>query len=315
VVAQATYPQPFIMPGGQGVIDTSTPMGAVFSNYGAMFPSPFVYLGSGLILFASPTFSVFNQAPSDVWVLLPVNTGPNVVYYPPNTGGPPATTPAYAGTSYTVEGLTDTLTVTVPEWRDPANATAMSAYASDLLDSVKDARVQGTVTYHGIYTPALTMGLALTIAASGYTAPYGWGSLAIPVLECELDLAPAGTLQTTRMRVSNERAHYAPQAYLHPDRTGITWGPPDGTIGTGASGFGGQLGGGLVGAYGSNGVGDFDSLPTSLADLGVATSPGQFLMEQGADPFGGLNQDWTDAQAQLFAPPAAPEGGEKGGGE
>ena len=313
VVAQSTYPQPFVAPGGGGSVLTSTAMSQIIAGDGRVFPLPFQYLGNGLILFAGPTFSVFGKAPADVWVMLPLNAGTNVVYYPPNTGGPPATTPAYAGTSNSVEGLTDTLLVTVPEWRDPANATAMSAYASDLLDSVKDARIEGTVTYYGVYTPALTMGIALQIAASGFTSPYDWGTTPIPVVECELDLATAGTLHTTRMRVSNARAHYSAGAFLHPDRTGITWGPSEGTLSGGASGFGGQLGGSAAASYGSNGVGDVDSIPSSLGDLGVASTPAEFLMQAGADPFGGLDPEWNQQQAQMFAPPEQDQGG--GGGD
>jgi hypothetical protein len=309
VVAQSTYPQPFIMPGGGGAVLTSTPMGAVFAADGAMFPSPFTYLGSGLILFAGPTYSVFGQAPSDVWVLLPFNTGSNVVYYPPNTGGPPPLTPAYGGTSNSVEGLTDTLVVTVPEWRDPANATAMSAYASDVFDSVKDAVIEGNVIYHGLYTTALPMGQALEITASGYTAPYGWASISMPVVECEVDWIGT-TLHTTRMRVSTRRSPYSAEAFLHPNRTGITWGPPEGTIGGNYSGFGGSLGASTLGSHGVGSFGDASSIPTSLGELGISSTPAEALMSAGADPFGGLNPEWTAQQQAMFAPP---EGGEGGG--
>ena len=66
VVNQSTYPQPFAFPGG-GVSVTSSPMGAVFypTNTGGgppynMFPLPFLYQGSGNILFTSPTYVVAN---------------------------------------------------------------------------------------------------------------------------------------------------------------------------------------------------------------------------------------------------------------
>jgi hypothetical protein len=193
-----------------------------------MFPLPFQYLGSGSILFAAPTYITAGGAvPVDVWVLLPLNQGSLVTTFPADTAGP---TPNYAGTSHTQEGLTDTLLITVSEWRDPANATPMNAYASDVLDSVKDARVEGTVTYHGLFSPALTMGNALTIAATPYGTPYGWSGMSIPILETELEWT-GSMLHTTRMRVSNRREHYSVGAFLHPNRTGITWGPPPGAEG------------------------------------------------------------------------------------
>jgi hypothetical protein len=73
----------------------------------------------------------------------------------------------------------------------------------------------------------------------------------------------------------------------------------------GSSGFGaGAAGAGFAG-HGEQ-IGDSGSIPTS---------PGEFLMRAGADPFGGLNADWNAAQAELFAPPPAPMPEHEGGGE
>jgi hypothetical protein len=310
VVNQSTYPQPFIMPGSfaSSAVLTSTPIGVVFGPDGRAFPAPFQYLGSstGTLLFAAPTWTTAgNAAPTDVWVLLPINTASNTT-----------STAGYSGTSNSVEGLTDTLTVTVPEWRDPAQGSQMASYASDVLDSVKDGVVEGTVTYHGLYTTALTMGQALKIAGSGYTSGYGWSANAIPIVECELEWTGA-TLHTTRMKLSNRRAHYSAGAFLHPARTGLTWGPAEGLLMAGLSGFGGAAFGGVAGGFAqaSRGGSGVESLPQTPADLGIASTPGEFLMNAGADPFGGLNPGWNAEQARRFAPPEPAEGGEKEGGE
>lgn len=226
VVGQTSYPQPVVLPGGSAML-TSGPLAEVFGDDGRAFPLPFQYLGNGELLFAASTYGVANNSPPvDVWAWLPINRGPNQVVAPPDSG---EGFHQYAGTSYTVDGFQGTHTISVPEWRDPGDAPAMLAYAQDILDSEKDAVVEGVVTYLGVYPPALKMGAALSIAAHGYPAPYGWDGMVLPIVECEVTWND-GVLWTTRMRVSNRRHHYGGGMFCHPARTGLTWGLPDGSI-------------------------------------------------------------------------------------
>jgi hypothetical protein len=227
------YPVPYVGAGGASVSLTSAPIGSVlWSSNGNPpyneFPLPFTQdPSSGTFLFVKPTFEVANNAPpADVRVLAAVATGVNQVFAPANAGG----NPQYAGTSNTVEGLTRTLVVTVDAWRDPGNATAMAAYAADLLESVKDTVVEGEITYLGLFEPALTMGLAANVTGLGYTT--GWENLSsfvghpgLPIVEVELAWNYQGPVShTMRLRCSNRRAHYTAGMFLKPDRAGLTWG-------------------------------------------------------------------------------------------
>ena len=247
---QFPYSQPFISASGSAASLTDTPVGSVvWSSNGNPpyneFPLPVTWdAGSGTILFVSPTYFIANNAaPNDVRFLAAVNTQALQSVSPADVGG----TPQYQGTSHTVDGLAKTLTVTIDSWRDPINLNNVAAYAADLLDSVKDAVVEGMVTYQGLYLPALTMGIALNIAGNGYTT--GWeaplssftGFPGVPVVECELEWPLSGPMNhVTRMRVSNRRAHYQAQAFLRPDRTGLTFGPQEGVV-TGVGGYGEAL--------------------------------------------------------------------------
>lgn len=218
-----TWEQPFVGANGNVATMTSTPMGSVcWSSTGSPpydeWPCGItIDPDSGHVYFLQATFSVAgNRVPSDVRALVAVNTGNLTAIKPANTGTP-AITPAYEGTSHTVEGMEETLTVSVGQWRDPINQSAMDAYAQDLLDSVKDAVIEGEVTYAGKYLAALTPGIALEIHGNGYTT--GWEGLPVPVLEVELRWNSGVETQfTTTMRCGNRRASLTSSAYLRPDR-------------------------------------------------------------------------------------------------
>jgi len=118
------------------------------------FPDPIVDIDvvNGTFLLGTPTYNFNNAAPDDVRILAAVNVSA-LEAIRPATG--------YEGTSHTVEGLTDTLVITLESWRDPVNQAAMEAYAQDQLDSVKDAIIEGAVTVHDLYIPGLTFGLVV----------------------------------------------------------------------------------------------------------------------------------------------------------
>jgi hypothetical protein len=285
------YPTPFVGAGGQSASLTSVPVGSVlWSSNGNSpyneFPLPFTQdPSSGTFLFVKPTFEVANNAPpADVRVLAAVATGVNQVFAPADVGG----SPQYAGTSHTVEGLARTLVVTVDQWRDPGQATAMAAYAADLLDSVKDAIVEGEITLLGLYEPALTMGLAVTVTGLGYTT--GWENLSssaghpgLPVIAVELDWNASGPVDhTMRLRCSNRRAHNSATMFLKPARTGATWGGFEGfDIAEAARSLGvGQAWQGFLGPL----AGVFKDAMTGALPQGVSEALGQ----QGAGIHEGL---------------------------
>jgi hypothetical protein len=177
------------------------------------------------IIFAVPTFQLTGGVePADVRVVLAVNTGELT-----------ATKPAsgYEGTSHSVEGLERTLTITSKDWKDPINQDHVEDYAQDVLDSVKNTIVEGTVTYNGLYSPALTWGNGLSITGSDYTT--GWESLNLPITEVEItwnNLEPFS--HTTVMQVSNRRAALTSSNYLRPSR--VPGGPPLGSQSSGQQG-------------------------------------------------------------------------------
>ncbi len=211
-----TYQQVFTLASGNLATVTSYPMGSVcYSPSGSPpwqteQPSYFTAIAPPNIIFQTPTFnSAGFHAPSDVRALLPIYTG-SLTATKPSSG--------FEGTSNTIEGLEETLVVTCLEWRDPANQTAMEDYAQDLLDSVKDSICEGTVVYHGLYSAALTPGVAVSVTGDTYTT--GWEGLAIPVQEIEIDWnSGEATQHTTVMHCSNRKAHFSSAAFLRPDRS------------------------------------------------------------------------------------------------
>lgn len=218
---QFTYGAVWVGMNGDVATATSAPMGATaWSASGdppyEERPVPFTFdPTNGTIIFATSTYKAAgNHVPTDVRVLLAVNTG--VL-----TSTKPAS--GFEGTSNTVEGLEETLTVMVDGWRDPANQANMDVFTQDLLDSVKDTIVEGVVTYHGLYIDALTFGIGLSVTGSSYTT--GWEDLNIPVVAVDV-LWNSGSPwhYTTAMAVSNRRSHLSTGALLAPDR------PRDGAI-------------------------------------------------------------------------------------
>ena len=213
VTRQSTYPAPLIN-GSLGVSFISSPMGLIKRSDGVTAPAPFTWnAATGHVRFFAPTYiTANNTTPADVWVMLPVYTNPLQAIEPPDSGGP-----VYSGTSHTVDGLSDTLTVTVESWRDPAQLSQVQAYATDLLNSVQDAVVEGSVTYYGLYSAALVPGVALDVAGDGYTT--GWETIALPVIECTVEWPIAGPMQhVTTMRCTNRRAHLSAAAWMKPAR-------------------------------------------------------------------------------------------------
>lgn len=236
IAPQATYPQAFVNSAGTGASLLSSPMGLILKTGGISFPLAFTYyyrsLGTGSpaydIRFVAPTFSIIGADPvvaGDIWVYLPIYTQelfitwPAIVsgvnYYCDGLSGRPS------GTSNTVEGLKKTLVVTIDQWTDPAQATQMTIYAKDLLDSVKDTVVEGQVVYYDFWAPAFTCGNNLSVAGNDGAGAYttGWEGLNLPVLGVTL-IWPQTTGQQfiTVIHCSNRRNVYGAIQFLRPAR-------------------------------------------------------------------------------------------------
>jgi len=220
---QFTSPAIYVASTGSAASQTSYPVGSVcWSTTGNPpyneTPNPIVSINpvDGTVLFYAPTYNLAGGPPADVRALLPV-------YETPLTATKPAT--GYAGTSHDVEGLENTLVVTADSWRDPANQVNVEAYAQDLLDSVKDAIVEGSVTIQELYEAAFDFGVGVSIEAVGYDT--GWEGANVPVTEIDVTWnSGAASHHTTTLSVSNRRASYSLAAYMQPERR-----PEDGTLG------------------------------------------------------------------------------------
>ena len=258
---QFTYPQPWVGSNGSIGVMTSYPMGSVcYSGSGnppyAEWPDGITLdPTSGHIYFLQPTFTVAgNNTPSDVRALVAVNTGVLT-----------ATAPAagYQGTSNAIEGLTETLTLTVGQWRDPISQIAMNAFAQEQLDSVKDAIVEGEAVYNGMALWALTPGQGLSITGNSYLT--GWEGLNLPILEVELRWnSGTATQYTTTLHCSNRRASLTSAAFLRPAR------PAGGQ----QVGFVGGMGGGYAGAVQQSMGGIADANMDPVGTIAGQSDPG-----------------------------------------
>jgi hypothetical protein len=287
VTLQSYLPMPLKYAGGNAETLISTATGVI--RWSSSGNPPYqegisgitIDAGSGIIRFNYPTRLTAGKEPDDVEVWIPIYTSVNHAIWPADSAGP---TPNYDGTSYTVNGLTKTLTVTVNAWRDPANLAGMLLYAADMLDSVKDAVCEGTITYLGLYEPALAPGNAYSVTGTGYTT--GWEGLSLANVETQLEWSVDGLSHVTTIRVSSRRAHFSAEAFMHPDRTGVTfdWDPDASLFG------GGFIGGGAVSplaigveSLNASQAADVSSQGVSVGDINAASTgaASQFTSETG----------------------------------
>ena len=239
VTNQSTYPQPIIN-GTGGATLASTPIGIIFRGDGSTFPLAFTYRYSdGTIHFISPTYTIANNAALQTCGSTSRSTPI------PCRRSPPRTTSMgirNMRTSHTVEGFQNTLVVTLDQWRDPGQLAQVLAYAADLLDSVKDTVVEGSVVYYGWYAVALTCGQALQVAGDDGNGSYttGWESIAnLCVVEVEVEWTQrAGYPYRTTMRVSTRRMHYQPDMFLNRRGPSSPSGRPPTRDGDGPAGAG-----------------------------------------------------------------------------
>lgn len=121
-------------------------------------------------------------APTDIKVLVPYSRG--VISATAPAGG------GYQGTAYTVNGVRQTLYREFPQWTDYKDTVSYATLAQEILDTVKNTVIEGSITYLGKYSTALTLGRALHIAGTGYST--GYEAMNAVIRTVTLDYAPDG---------------------------------------------------------------------------------------------------------------------------
>jgi hypothetical protein len=227
VAPQASWASNYRAPGAASGMLTSTALGSVLWSSSGSPPYSSYTVGvavdpvTGYVHFTTPTYvTAGNKTPSEVRALVPIYVDVNQVASPVDVLG----VPQYAGQLHSVEGLDRTLPVYCPGWRDPGNAAAVQAWADELLTSVQDPVEEGVVTVLGLDEGLMVMGTSLELAGTGYATP--WSGTALPVLECQLEWQTqpgTATDYVTTARCSSRKSHHSVEAFLHPDRTGVTF--------------------------------------------------------------------------------------------
>jgi hypothetical protein len=164
------------------------------------------------------------EYPHNVIVYAAVYDDVLAVKSPPDSGG----VAQYSGTSKDTYGLEETLTVTVPSWRDPAGGSAMQGYADTLLDSVKDAHVEGQMAVLQCDPRLWVPGTRVNLAAEGGAYTTGLEAAALPVSEVTLEFPPDedGHKYAVKAKFSNVRLPFSASEYDRPERTGLQIGYP-----------------------------------------------------------------------------------------
>jgi hypothetical protein len=179
----------------------------------------------------------------DVRVMIPYAKEP--LESPCPDDGPPGT-PQYEGTAYVLANIADTFYEDIESWIDPRNTSSMRDLACMRLKTVQNIVYDGTVSHHGKYLPALTMGMALNFTGNGYTT--GWEDINCPVRKVALNWGEAEQpdVWMTTLAFNNRRNPVTGENYyLHPAFAGGTFGYEGGGNFMGGGFDPGMTGGGL----------------------------------------------------------------------
>jgi hypothetical protein len=226
----SSFPAAYTFAGGSGATLTSTAMGTVLWAADESGNPPYeersigvdVDRVNGTVRFRQSTYTLAGgREPDDVRAMVPVYTGSNRTTWPAETT---PLVPVYDGGAFDDFGLERVLTLTVGAWRDPANLTAMTAFAQDVWESVSEPVQEGQVVVRGLYLPALAPGGGLSVDdVHGETL--GWEGADLPIVGGAVEWGHDAVPVATVVECSNRRAHYAAEAFLHPDRTGseLSW--------------------------------------------------------------------------------------------
>jgi hypothetical protein len=302
------FPYPFAYRNSDGTAATltSTPVGTVFYSSAGVAPYQQSGIGisvdpsSGHVITSKPTALVFSadgKTPvpvNDLQVFLPVHVAGLAATWPADVSG----VPQYAGTAYSALGIARTKYISAPDWRDQSNSANMLLMASEYLDRVKDVVYEGSISYFGLLSSALTIGHALNIAGNGFDT--GWESIACPITAVDLEYreSGSGSMYGTTLSFSNRRAPFSGAALQRPAMTGQEFGGQGlGFDHGGIAGTMAQVGGArdMAAEHASSGPVPMDSgggftLPTAddFASLGI-TGQGNNLASSGGNKLEGIN--------------------------
>lgn len=225
------YPRPYLFAGGSAAEMVTAPMGTVMwggsgtpPNYTAVSDAITIDPDNGLVYFDKPVQVVAGGLntpvtwPQLVQAFLPIAVGQLEAWAPSSS--------TYSGTLHTIEGISRTKTITVPDWRDHSNDGNMAAFAQEMLDSLSNVVVEGSLPYCGLLNQAYyTPGQAVSIAGLGYTT--GWESLALPIASIEVQFhndESGATSYTTMINLSNRRGRLGAGNFLRPNIVGVQFG-------------------------------------------------------------------------------------------
>ncbi len=248
VQSQFPFPVPLVNANGNAVALTST--GVVRILYSDDDTPPFrentvgfdIDRATGVIDLIVPSVTFFSSRtsledggsavdgiPSDVQAILPVAVGALTAACPADAGSPAA--PQYDGTAFDDYGIERTLYVTVAGWRDAYNSENMERYACELLDTVKDTALEGTVPLRRFDARFLTPGNGIVLTGTGYTTDYE--GITLPVVGVSLHWGSARSPDLYRMelRVSNRREAFSGGTYERPRPEGFQFGGDEPFVG------------------------------------------------------------------------------------
>lgn len=201
----------------QAVICFSSGCGKPWTEWPATFD---VDPTTGSLWFHEPIVKPFSSAasleagtpdgvPCEIKVLVPYSRGAMSITLP-ETG--------HEGTAHSVDGLERTAHREYPRWLDYRDRASHELLAREVLDTLKDTVVEGALVYHGKLSAALTKGVALNLAGTGFAT--GFEAAGATVREVVLDYAPDGgsaSEWTTRVAFSNRLRPFAgDRLYAHP---------------------------------------------------------------------------------------------------
>ena len=251
---QNYFPYPFALKNADGTAATLTSAATGMVLWSATGSAPYqesdfsitVDPESGTISFPRPTCLVYGGGlvtpPSDVRAFVPIALG-DLTVHSPSSG--------YAGTLYTVEGVSRTKTITLRDWTQFGTNANIQTFCDEQFDSIKDVVVEGSINYLGLATTYLTPGASVSITGNGYTT--GWETLQTSPMPAGLPVASVdvtfnwgghGSSYITTLHVTNRKQKYTGEIFVRPPTTGQALG---GSFGAGyeegwGKGMAGMLG-------------------------------------------------------------------------
>jgi hypothetical protein len=238
LVQQFNYSVPW-SPSQGALTETNYPIGVVCYSTGGlplqvtMNFEVVPYNGStnGYIRFYNPVPMLYTSAaalaqggsavsgPTDIQVLLPYSRGTLYAQYPSS---------GYGGTAYTEFGVQRTLYRDYPTFNNAGNLTLMDTLAQQVHATVSNTIQEGSVTYYGQYSAALTPGSPIALNLANIFGTTSYESMAAPVRTATLEWPQQGAAEwVTRLQFSTRRQQFSgDRLYVHPNYaagTGSAW--------------------------------------------------------------------------------------------